>query len=902
MPPDEQRPDPEALLALARQEERRHKEGRLRVFLGAAPGVGKTFAMLEAAQTRQSEGVDLLVGVVETHGRPETEALLAGLEVLPRRRMDYGGHQLEGLDLDAALERNPSLLLVDELAHTNVPGSRHPKRWQDVLEVLERGIDVYTTLNVQHLESQSDVVSGVSGVKIRETVPDSLLERADAIVLVDLPPEDLLVRLKEGKVYLPRQAEWAAQHFFRPSNLAVLRELALRAAARRANAEVLTWRQGQAAQATWPTSERLLVCVGPAPTSADLVRAAKRLADGLRADWFAVYVETPALAALPAEERNRAMLNLQFAQKLGAETITLTGQDVAQEVISFARARNVNRILIGKPLSRTLRERLLGSFVDRIILQSGEIDVQIIRPRPPEAPPAKPISAVKGKPDKRRGWFGALGTWALATLVCHLAQPRLELSNLIMIYLLAVTVTSLFFGRWPAIINSIMSVAAFDFFFVPPLLTFAVHDTQYLVTFAVMLVVTLVISTQATKLRERAEAARLLQRRSEVMHQLSAQLARQRGTQNLLAVAVRQIGELFNSEVTGLLPDERQQLVPAAGQDWGSSPADAKERGVAQWAFDLGQAAGWGTENLPYCQALYVPLSGLEGPVGVLQVRPHEPEHLFSPEQVRLLMSLAGQLALALEVERLEHNAQTARLDGEAERMRSSLLSAVTHDFQTPLAAVMGSASSIMEMGEGLPREKVLELAENIFEEAERLSLLINNMLRVTRLQSGALALQRELQPLEEVVGAALNRLERGMAGRTLAVEMPADLPMLPLDGPLMEQVFINLMENALKYTPAAGPLNLRAWARADSLEIELADRGPGLAEEDRERIFELFHRGGVGDGRPGYGLGLAICKAIVQAHGGRIWAENRPGGGASFRISLPLARENSSHSQKGVA
>lgn len=890
MPDNGSRPDPEALLARVQRDERQKTQGRLRIFLGAAPGVGKTFAMLEAARARRAEGVKVLAGVVETHGRPETEALLTGLDVLPRRGIEYSGHRLEELDLDGALASQPALLLVDELAHANVPGSRHPKRWQDVIELLERGIDVYTTLNVQHLESQSDLVAGISGVTVRETVPDSLLERADSIVLVDIPPEDLLERLREGKVYLPAQAEWATQNYFRPANLTALRELALRTTARRVNTEVLEWRQGQAVTATWPTSERLLVCVGPAPSSADLVRAAKRQADGLRAEWFAIYIETPALAALPPEERNRAMRHLQLAQQLGAETMTLSGHDLATEVISFARSRNVNRIIIGKPLSRTWRERLLGSFVDRIIRESGEIEVHVIRPRPLAPRRKEDGRAPVGQRQDWRGWAGSLAVWAASTLACHLAQPRLELSNLVMIYLLGVTISAAVWGRRYATVQSMLAVAAFDFFFVPPFLTFAVADSQYLVTFAVMLAVALVISTLATRLREQAEMARTLQRRSEIMHNLSAQLARQRGAHNLLTVAVRQIGELFESEVTGLLPDPQGQLVPAAGQDWGSSPSDAKERGVAQWAYDLGQAAGWGTENLPYCQALYIPLLGVEGPVGVLQVRPHH-ERLFSPDQQRLLTSLAGQLALTLEVERLEQSAQQAKLDGEAEHMRSALLSAVTHDFQTPLAAVMGSASSIVEMGLQLPREEIVALAANIFDESERFSRLINNLLRVTRLQSGAMSLQKELQPLEEVVGAALNRLESALGGRTISLDFPADLTLLRLDGPLMEQVFINLLENALKYTPNQSSLSLRAWEEERSLEVEVADRGAGLEEAEKERIFELFHRGDGDGGRPGYGMGLAICRAIIQAHGGRIWAENRPGGGASFRISLPLER-----------
>lgn len=891
MPPDERRPDPEALLVLARQEERQQREGRLRVFLGAAPGVGKTYAMLEAAQARRAEGLEVVVGVVETHGRAETQALLQGLEVLPRRPVPHGGHTLEEFDLEAACARQPALLLVDELAHSNLPGSRHPKRWQDVQELLERGMDVYTTLNVQHLESQSDLVARISGVVIRETVPDSILERADALVLVDLPPEDLLVRLREGKVYVPPQAELAARNYFRQSNLTALRELALRTAARRVNAEVLTWRQGQAVSVTWPTSERLLVCVGPAPTSADLVRAAKRQADSLGAPWFAVYVETPAQAALPDQERNRATRHLRLAQQLGAETLTLSGADLAQEMISFARARNISRIIIGKPLTRTLRERLLGSFVERIIRDSGDIDVQVIRPRSLPTPGGRPAPAPARPRLDWRPWAGGLGLWAASTGLGFLVGPRLDLSNLIMIYLLGVTITAVVWGRLPALACSVLSVAAFDFFFVPPFFSMAVADAQHLVTFGVMLAVALVISTLATRLRERAEAARLLQRRSEIMHNLSAQLARQRGAQNLLAVATGQIGELFESQVTGLLPDQAGRLVPAAGQEWGSSPEGAKERGVAQWAFDLGQPAGWGTENLPYCQALYVPLLGLEGPVGVLQVRPQNLERLLSPEQIRLLESLAGQLALTLEVERLEQNAQQALLARETERLHSSLLSAVTHDLQTPLAAVMGSASSIVELGSRLEPEAVRGLAENIYDEAERLSRLVHNLLKVSRLESGAMTLQRELQPLEEVVGAALNRLEGRLAGRELNLSIPADLPLLLLDGPLMEQVFLNLLENALKYTPPKSPLDLRAWPQEGAVEVELADRGPGLPEAELERVFDMYHRFGGDQARPGHGLGLAICRGVVQAHGGRVWAENRPGGGAVFRLSLPQPR-----------
>ena len=890
MSPEEQRPDPDALLAYAQRQERKQTPGRLRIFLGAAPGVGKTYSMLEAARAKRTEGLDVVAGVVESHGRAETEALLQGLELIPRRQVPHRGVILAEFDLDAALARRPALILVDELAHANAPGSRHPKRWQDVRELLDSGIDVYTTLNIQHVESRNDVVAQVTGVIIRETVPDSLLEDAESLVLVDLPPEDLLTRLKEGKVYIPQQAEWAAQNYFRPGNLASLRELALRMTAERVGSEVLVYRQGQAAPATWPTGERLLVCVGPAPSSAKLIRAAKRMAEGLHAPWLALYVETAEMARLPQEERNRAIQHLQLARQLGAETVTLSGGRVAEEVVHFARARNVSKIIIGKPLRPAWKDRIFGNFVDEVIRLSGEIDVYVIRGQAEPGP--RTSSSPVRPPTDWTGYLASLAIVALGTGLGSLVRPYLEPSNLIMIYLLGVMIAAIRWGRGAAVLGSLFSVLAFDFFFVPPFYTFAVADTQYLITFAVMLLVALVISHFTSLIQRQAQTARHLQRRTESLRALSGQLAGTRGAEMLLSIAVRHAEEIFESQVRGLMPDEQGQLVIVAGPQGGPIP-DAKERSVAQWAFDLGQVAGWGTETLPYVGALYVPLLGLEGPVGALEVRPQDPQRLFSPEQMRLLDAIAKQVALALEVDRLEKSTLKAQLDMETEQMRSSLLSSVTHDFQTPLAAVLGSASSILEIGPNLSLADIRGLVENIYDEAERLSRLINNLLKVTKLESGALALHKELQPLEELVGSALNRLERRLTQRHLHISLPEDLPMAPMDGPLVEQVFLNLLENALKYTPEGTPLSIAAQARDNELEVEVADQGPGLPGEDLENIFEMYYRGSAKNSQNGYGLGLAICKAIVRAHGGRIWADNLPGGGAAFRFTLPLAADD---------
>jgi two-component system, OmpR family, sensor histidine kinase KdpD len=666
----ERRPDPDVLLERVRQEEARRTLGKLKVFFGAAAGVGKTYAMLEEARERKAAGVDVVVGYVEPHARPETLALLEDLEQLPARTVDHRGAALREFDLDAALARRPALILVDELAHTNAPGSRHAKRWQDVLELLAAGIDVYSTCNVQHLESLNDVVAKITGVQVRETVPDSVLEEADEVELIDLPPDDLIQRLREGKIYLPQQAERAVEKFFRKGNLIALRELALRTTAARVDAQMDVYRRDHAIPTPWPVTERILVCVSPSPFAARVVRAARRMAAGLRAEWVVAYVETPAQARLPQAERDRATQHLRLAEQLGAETVTLTGHNVADEVVAYARQKNVSRIVIGKPAGSRWRELLFGSVVNDLVRKSGDIDVHLITGEQ-EAPRAATPQPRRERIDWRA--YGlALGVVALCTGVSVIVFPYLELVNLVMVYLLGVVLVATRSGRGPSILASILSVGAFDFFFVPPYLSFAVSDTQYLVTFAVMLLVAAVISTLTVRVRQRAELARERERRTAALYAVSREFAHTRGVDELVRVAVRHVGDVFTSEVAVFLPDATGRLAPRASAQ-SMAEADSSERGVSQWVYEHGQVAGLGSDTLPGARALYLPLVASRGTIGVLGVQPGNPQALAAPEQLHLLETFAAQTALAIERAILAEEAQQAQLRAESERLRSAL-------------------------------------------------------------------------------------------------------------------------------------------------------------------------------------------------------------------------------------
>jgi two-component system sensor histidine kinase KdpD len=882
---DDQRPDPDALLAMVQREEAEKRRGRLRIFLGMCPGVGKTYAMLEAARLKMSEGLDLVAGIVETHGREDTEALMYGMDVLPRKAVDYKGHRLTEFNLDEALARRPALILVDELAHANVPGSRHPKRWQDVEELLEHGLDVWTTLNVQHLESLNDVVAQITGVRVRETVPDAVLERAESVILVDLPPEDLRQRLNEGKVYLPRQAEWAGENFFRSGNLSALRELALRSTANRVNTEVLVYRQGHSIQTTWPTAERILVCVGPSPTSATLVRSAKRLADGLHASWHALYIQlTP-----EGEHSARALANLELARELGAETHVMAGGDVARLIVGFARQHNVTRIVIGKPVRRRLLDFLRGSPVDELVRLSEEIDVHVIKGQDTKGPQAvtkrhKPLSL------QWKDVAASVGVVGGSTALCFAMYPYFELANLIMVYLLGVMAVAFWLPRKASILAAALSVLAFDFCFVPPRFSFSVTDVAYLVTFAVMFIAALVIGGMAWRIKAQADNAGQLERQASELSMLSRQLAATRGVAKLIGVAREHVASVFGCATLVMMPGSTGRLSSAFLPD-GQEALAEKDLGVAQWVFDNGKAAGFSTQTLADSDTLFLPLPGAEGVLGVIGLRPCNDEardNLQLPDRWRLLDAFVHQTALALDVDRLEEKARLTLVEAEREKLRASLLSTVTHDFKTPLAAIAGSAESLMAMGETAGAEVRRALEENIASEASRLERLVDNLLRIAALESGAVVPDLKLVPLEEVVGSALARLDDLLADHIVRLDIPGDMPALPMDEVLMEQVFLNLLENAAKYTPKGTEIAILASTRKGDAVIVVSDNGPGLPVGDPDRLFERFQRGDRTT-TEGYGLGLAICRAVAKAHGGSIEARGDASGGARFTITLPL-------------
>jgi two-component system sensor histidine kinase KdpD len=884
----DRRPNPEALLAQVREEERRASRGNLKIFFGASPGVGKTYAMLEAARARAREGVDVLVGVVETHGRPETAALLEGLPTLPRRSQEYRGIQLQEFDLEAALQRRPGLLLVDELAHTNAPVSRHAKRWQDVEELLAAGISVYSTLNVQHLESLNDVVAQITGVTVRETLPDSVFDQADELELADLSADDLLSRLREGKVYLPEQVAHAVERFFRKGNLIALRELTLRRAAERVDAQMRLYMRESGIHATWPAGERLLVSIGPNPEGARLVRAGKRMATGLKCEWRVAYVERPGQPLSPADHDALAA-NLQLAESLGAETATLSGHNAADEILAYARDHNVTKIVVGKPTHPRWRDKVYGSLLDQLVRGSGDMDVYAIR-GDVGSPRRRPVAAGRPSPLSEYGWAALIiaATTALAALVFR----ALSVTDVAMVYLLGVGLVASRYGRGPSVAAALLSIALFDFFFVPPYYTFAVSDVRYLLTFAVMLVIALVISALTLRLRAQAETARDRERRTAALYAMSRELAATRGRNEVAAAASRHLEGTFGARVQILLPDEAGRVAIPVGAAL-AFPMDEKERSVAQWVFDRGQAAGAGTDTLSAAQALYVPLAGATSTVGVVGVRLPDPKRFQDPSLQRLLATFAGQAALALERVLLAERAQGEQVEAEAERLRTALLSSLSHDMRTPLGAITGAASSLLEDAGALSESQRHELLKAILDESQRMNRLIGNLLDMIRVETGALEVQRDWQPLEEIVGVALIRVEERLRDHPVEVKLPPDLPLLNIDGLLIEQVFVNLLENAAKYTPAGTPIEISAAVREGAVVVSVMDRGPGFPAGEEGKVFDKFYRvpmGAAAAAPGGVGLGLTICRGIVTAHGGRIWAENRPAGGAVFLFTLPLA------------
>lgn len=883
---------PDRILARVRQDEKRARRGKLTVFFGAAPGVGKTYAMLEAARFEREEGRDVVVGIVETHGRYDTGALLLGLEILPRRKVDHKGLKLDELDLDGALTRRPAVLLVDELAHTNAPGSRHAKRWQDVEELLESGIDVYTTLNVQHLESHKDVVAQITHVVVRETVPDVVFENADDVRVIDLPIDELLERLREGKVYLPEQARIAKDSFFREGNLIALRELSLRLTADRVDAQMRRYREEHGIEGTWSVGERLLVCVSPSPASGPLIRAARRLAASLHAEWIAAYVETSSSLALSAEGRARVAEHMRLAQSLGAEAVTLGGEHGPAEILGFARSRNVTRILVGKPTHARWRDRLKSPFLDQLVRESGTIDIHVLSSTPATARPSTATTLFASPTEARRQTFTGLlagaAAIAIVTVVSRLFFGTAQITDTVMLYMLGIVLVSMRWGLLPSVVAAVLAVLTFDFFFVPPYYTLAVTDVRHVVTFGVMLLVAALISSLTKRVRDQVAAARDRELRTASLYSLSRALAAAKTADEVITLGTKHVHEVFHARCAALVA-VGDSVAPPAEHLW-SFPIDAKELAVAEWVVQHGRSAGHGTDTLPAAKALWVPLDASAQRVGALGLVPSDPKALDAHDARRHLDAFTRQIATALERTQLATRAQQAQLRIEREQLKNSLLSSVSHDLRTPLAVITGTATTLLEseLGEADRRE----LTASIVSEADRLNRLVRNLLDMTRLEAGAVEVKREWQPIEEAVGAALERVGPVLGERAVSTKLADDLPLVPYDSILLQQVLVNLLENAAKYTPDDTPIDIAAThdEAAREIEIVVADRGPGLAKDESGRIFDKFYRGERGRG--GVGLGLTICKGIVVAHGGRIWADNRIGGGAAFHFVLPIIGE----------
>ncbi|HEY6239728.1 MAG TPA: sensor histidine kinase KdpD [Burkholderiales bacterium] len=899
----EQRPDPDALLARIQREEAKRRRGHLKVFFGAAAGVGKTYAMLLAARGKRGEGVDAVVGIVETHKRADTAALLEGLETLPPRTVEYRGAQLREFDLDAALRRRPALIIVDELAHSNAPGSRHPKRWNDVEELLDAGIDVYTALNVQHLESLNDVVGGITGVRVQETVPDTAFDKADEVELVDLPPDELLERLKEGKVYMPQQAKAAVENFFRKGNLIALRELSLRRTAERVDEQMRLYREDQGISEVWQAGELILVCIGPGEIAGRLIRAGRRFAAALHADWIVAYIETPLLQRLPPAERDAIMQDLRLAESLGAQTATLSAQQMSSAILEYARDKNVTKILLGKPTRAGWRRWLLGSVVDTVVRESADIDVYLLsseergrRDAPAQGMLLARSRAYLGLPEAERAsakprwprYAVAVAVPAVCTTIGFVGPGSNELVNVVMVYLLGVMLVASRFGRGPSILASALSVAAFDFFFVPPEFTFAVSDVRYVATFAVMFLVGIVISTLASNLRTQARIAGYREKRAASLYGMSRELAAAHAEDEIVRAAASHISAEFGGQCAILFPDETGRIVNPKGRGQAYSLHGA-DLGVAQWVLDHDRIAGRSTDTLPGAEAVYLPLRGASGAIGVLALLPTSLRRVFLPEQQRLLETFLNQTGLAIERVRLARAAQNAQIKVETESLRNSLLAGISHDLRTPLAAIVGAASSLAEEPERLAPEARRELARTIYDEGQRMATLANNILDMARLDAGAVTLKRDWYPLEEIVGGVLTRLRARLEGRPVKIDLPKDAPLVRLDAVLIEQVLMNLIENALKYTPAGTRIAISAEFEPEVVTVTVADEGPGIPRGLEEKLFDKFYRASPERAQSGVGLGLTICRAIVEAHGGGIRAENRSPHGAAFRFTLPL-------------
>ncbi len=882
------RPNPDALLAAIQKDDAQQKRGRLKIFLGMSPGVGKTFAMLEAAKRELAASRDVVVGYVETHERKETDALTEGLPSIPRRSVEYRGITLTELDIDAVLTRKPQLALVDELAHTNAPGSRHPKRYQDVLELLDAGIDVFTTLNVQHVESRAEIVREITGATIHETVPDSVLDQAE-IELVDLPPGELLQRLKEGKVYLGDRAQAAADNFFRSGNITALRELALRLAAEHVGQNVRDFLQAHQGAGVWKTGQRLLVAISPSPLSESMARWTRRFADSLQAPWLAVYVDTGRV--LSDAEQTRLQKNLTLARELGAEVMTTNDEDVVAALLRIARQHNVTQIVVGKPLGvRVLDWFRGGSVLSRLIRESGNIDVHCVRAETNEAPPKPPGFKAMTRSSARQ-YLTALVAVAATTAGNFLLSKWTGHYAVSMVYLLMVMALAQFVGRGPMLLAATLSALVWNFFFLPPLYTFIIGSFQDALAFGMFFAIALAMGQLTARIRAQQSAEREREERATALYLLTRELAEGKDFAELLGAVIRQLDKVFQADVAVLLPDTDNplDLVP---YPFGTLEVSEKEASVAAWSFRNGKPAGRTTDTLPSAEGLYLPLVTPTGCLGVIGLRLRDARSL-SVQQRTLLDNFIRQVALVLDRQRLSDAEHSARLIAESERLGKTLLNSISHELRTPIAAIASAASGLVEEGGKADATLHRALVGEIREASQRLNRLVGNLLDMTRLESGHLKPRLEWCDISDLVNVTLKHVEKELAAHHVTVTLPEKLPLVQMDFVLMEQVLANLLLNAAMHTPPGSEVQVRAAVEGKELALVIADNGPGIPSDALPHIFDKFYRGPNAPAG-GSGLGLSIVRGFVDAHAGKVSVQNRPSGGAEFTIRLPLGESPS--------
>lgn len=878
----ESRPDPDAILDQIKKDIR----GKLTVFLGAAAGVGKTYAMLETARERRNEGFDVVAGWVETHGRKETEALLQDLEIIPAQPVKYRGRVFQEMDLDAVIKRRPQIVLVDELAHTNIEGSRHAKRYQDVEELLDAGINVYTTFNVQHIESLNDTVAQITGVQVRETLPDRFLETAAQIKLVDIPAEELIQRLREGKVYVPNMAAQAINNFFREGNINALRELALRYAAKRVGKKMEEYRDRHRIDRPWPTAERVMACISNSPFAVHVLRRARQMAESLDAEMIAVYVDAPAFSFSSTKMQSDLANNIRLAEELGAKVITVSSTDIASGVLEIAGKYNATQIVLGKPLRSRWRELYHGSVVDRIIRRSTGISVHVI---PGEAVasqtdeiPKKPIPQARG-----RSIILSFMMALLVTLAGLAFRDYLGLVNIAMLFLLPVLFASVRIGLCPAVLTATASVLLFDVFFVPPVMRLTVSDARYIITFAVFMIVAVSTGTIAERLRFKILDAVQREARTKSLYELARSLSAVTDVNDLARKVVEHVAQTFNSEAALYIPDESGQVkVIAANKATSDLVLGVNELAVAGWAFHHAQISGAGTDILPGAKGFYIPLKNEEKVLGVLGVRPVI--HYFSPEQNELLLALSNLSALAIARLNLAMEAQEMRAIEQGERLRTALFNSISHDMKTPLSSILGAATTLLEDEEKYDRVQKLTLLTSIKKGALRMNRVVGNLLDMARLESGHINLQIDWHDIQDVIGVALRENSEVLQEHKIRVEIPQDTGLVKFDFTLIEQVLTNLLHNAAKFAPPKGEILVKANQTANELTVSVIDQGTGILPGDEERIFDKFYRLQSPMNVSGSGLGLSICRGIVEAHGGKIWANNYTGRGCEVSFSIP--------------